>query len=59
MSLEEEDGEPENYIYQKFELDLDRSTKDKKEMIRRYQSLYQQLEEFEDFDQYPLVPDYV
>ena len=49
----------EAHRYQKFDLLLDRSTKDKKQMIKNYQVIYELLKNFDNPETCPYVPDYV
>ena len=45
--------------YQQFTLRLDRTPRDKAQMIKHYQDVYEQLQSFDDIGKCPIVQDYV
>ena len=61
-TFKEEESLPDDekvHRYQKFELKLDRSSRDKKQMINNYQIIYDSLNKFYDPAMCPYVPDYI
>jgi len=45
--------------FKNFELFLDRTTRDKNEMIKKYKEIYENFKKFEDPNICPIVPNYI